>query len=96
MKQGFVYIMTNRLHGVLYIGVTSDLAKRDYEHKQRLCEGFTKRYNLDKLVYYEVFDGIGEAIRREKILKKFLRYEKIALIEKMNPEWNDLTESIFA
>jgi putative endonuclease len=96
MKQGFVYIMTNRTQGTLYIGVTSDLIRRDYEHKSHMIEGFTRRYNLDKLVYYEVFDDIEEAIKREKKLKKFLRYEKIALIEKMNPIWQDLTETIFA
>lgn len=95
MKQGFVYIMTNRKDGVLYIGVTSDLAKRDYEHKSHAVKGFTKRYNLDRLVYYEVFDDITEAIRREKILKKFLRFEKIKLIEKMNPTWSDLSGKIF-
>ena len=96
MKAGFVYVMTNRRDGVLYIGVTSDLLKRDYEHKTHAVAGFTKRYNLDKLVYYEAFDDISEAILREKILKKFLRFEKIALIEKMNPEWKDLTQTIAA
>ena len=96
MKQGFVYIMTNRHDGVLYIGVTSDLVKRDYEHKNGLCDGFTKRYNLDKLVYYEVSEDINEALAREKVLKKYLRYQKIALIEEMNPIWGDLAEHIFA
>jgi putative endonuclease len=96
VKQGFVYIMTNRKDGVLYIGVTSDLAKRNYEHGSHAVNGFTKRYNLDKLVYYQVFDDINEAIVHEKRLKKYLRHAKIALIERMNPEWNNLTETIFA
>lgn len=90
MKQGFVYIMTNRPNGVLYIGVTANLLKRDYEHKTRAHKGFTQRYNLDKLVYYEVFDNIKDAIHREKQLKKYLRFQKIALIQTMNPNWNDL------
>lgn len=96
MKPGFVYIMTNRKEGVLYIGVTSDLLKRDYEHKTHVVDGFTKRYNLDKLVYYEMFEDISEAIVREKRLKKYLRYEKIKLIEMVNPEWKNLTETIAA
>ena len=96
MKQGFVYIMTNIKDGVLYIGVTLDLIKRDYEHKSHAVKGFTKKYNLDKLVYYEVCEEIGEATKREKQLKKYLRFHKIKLIEKMNPAWQDLTETIIA
>lgn len=96
MRLSFVYIMTNRREGTLYIGVTADLIARNYQHKERLCEGFTKRYNLDKLVYYEVFEDIGVAIMREKQLKKLLRFQKIKLIETMNPEWKDLTEAIAA
>lgn len=96
MKRGFVYIMTNKPQGTLYIGVTSDLIKRDYEHKNRLCGGFTKKYNLDKLVYYEIFEDISEAIQREKILKKYLRFEKLKLINNLNPEWNDLSGSLWS
>lgn len=96
MKHGFVYIMTNRKEGTLYIGVTSDLIKRDYEHKSHAVKGFTKKYNLDKLVYYEVYEEITEAIKREKQLKKYLRFQKIELIEKTNPDWHDLTETIAA
>jgi len=96
MKAGYVYIMTNRKDGVLYIGVTSDLVKRDYEHKSHVVKGFTQKYNLDKLVYYEVFDDIGMAIEREKKLKKYLRFQKIRLIETMNPTWRDLSETIYA
>lgn len=88
--------MTNKLQGTLYIGVTSNLIKRDFEHKTGVCDGFTKRYNLNKLVYYEVFDDISEAIAREKRLKKYLRFQKIALIEKMNPAWEDLSKSLAA
>ena len=96
MKYGFVYIMTNRPNGTLYIGVTSNLIKRDYQHKEGLCEGFTKRYNLNKLVYYEIFEDIVEAIKREKQLKKYLRYQKIALIDKFNPTWKDLSNTLAA
>lgn len=94
MKPGFVYIMTNRKDGTLYIGVTSDLIKRDHEHKSHAVRGFTRRYNLDRLVYYELFDDISEAILREKKLKKYLRFQKIALIESQNPQWHDLTPTL--
>ena len=88
--------MTNRKNGTLYIGITYDLQKRDYEHKSHAVKGFTKRYNLDKLIYFEMFDDISEVILREKKLKKYLRYQKTALIETMNPAWSDLSESLFA
>lgn len=94
MPAGYVYILANRPHGTLYIGITSDLQRRIYEHKQRLYEGFTKKYNIDKLVYFEAFDGIETAIIHEKRLKKHFRYQKIALIESMNPEWHDLTQAL--
>ena len=90
----YVYILTNRKDGTLYIGVTSDLVKRVYEHKEGFVAGFTKRYNLKKLVYYEVFDDIYNALQREKNLKHWVRAWKIALIEKQNPEWKDLYEEI--
>lgn len=95
MKENFyVYIMTNRRHGTLYVGVTSDLRKRVYEHKNEIVKGFTSKYHLHKLVYYEVHDSAESAILREKRLKKWKREWKIQLIEKRNPEWRDLTEEI--
>ncbi len=95
MKNGYIYIMTNKPNGILYIGVTSDLAKRAYEHKNSVVTGFTSTYNLKFLVYYEVFDDIKNAIEREKQLKNWHRDWKINLIEKVNPYWNDLYEDIF-
>ena len=94
MKSGYVYILTNKKNGTLYIGVTSDLIKRIWEHKNKVVEGFTEKYNLDKLVYYEVFEDIENAILREKQLKKWHRDWKINQIEKTNPEWKDLYEEI--
>ena len=93
-KQGYVYILTNVVNTVLYIGVTSNLTKRIYEHKNKLVDGFSKNYNLNKLVYYEVSDSILSAIQREKYLKGKKRQYKIDLIESKNPEWQDLYESI--
>ena len=93
-KQYFVYIVTNKKRGVLYIGITSDLPKRIWEHKNKVVEGFTKKYNLDKLVCFEIFDNPENAIKREKRLKKWNRDWKLELIEKSNPEWNDLYEQI--
>ncbi len=89
-KQFYVYIMTNKNNTVLYTGVTSDFNKRVYEHKNKLLEGFTKRYNIDKLVFYEVYDDINNAIAREKQMKSGTRAKKIKLIEEMNSEWKDL------
>lgn len=86
----YIYIISNLKDGVLYTGVTSDIIKRVYEHKQKLAEGFTSKYNLDKLVYYEVFDDIRNAIQREKNIKSWRRDWKVALIEKANPGWKDL------
>ena len=90
----FVYIMTNKPHGTLYIGVTNNLIRRVYEHREVLLEGFTKKYHLKRLVYYEGTDNILSAIQREKNLKHWVRGWKISLIEKMNPEWRDLYEDI--
>jgi putative endonuclease len=90
-KQYYIYIMTNKLYSVLYTGVTSDLEKREYEHKLKLIEGFTKKYNVDKLVYYEVFDSINDAIEREKQIKSGSRQKKMDLISNMNPSWKDLS-----
>jgi len=88
--QSYIYIMTNKKYGTLYIGVTSNLIKRVYEHKNSFIDSFTSKYNLKKLVYYEVFDDINEAIKREKQLKKWKRVWKIELIDKFNPTWKDL------
>jgi len=93
-KNGYVYIMTNKNNTVLYTGVTSDLVKRVYEHKNKLADGFTKKYNAVKLVYYEVFDDTSEAIRREKQIKGGSRDNKVRLIESMNPRWDDLYDDI--
>ena len=94
MKQYYVYILASRKNGTLYTGVTSDLLKRIYEHKQNLMDGFTKKYHVHNLVYYEVHNDIGEAIAREKQIKKWKRRWKIELIEKMNPHWKDLYDEI--
>jgi len=89
-KQYFIYIMTNKNHSVLYTGVTNDLKRRVYEHKNKLTEGFTKKYNTNKLVFYEIYSDINEAITREKQIKGYSRARKIKLIEEMNNQWNDL------
>lgn len=95
MKPGFIYIITNKNNSTLYIGVTSNLIQRIEEHKQkRYQNSFSARYNLDKLVYYETFQMIGDAIGREKQLKGGSRASKIKLIERINPNWNDLYEEI--
>jgi putative endonuclease len=93
-KQYCVYILTNKNNTVLYAGVTSNLKRRVYEHKERLIEGFTKRYNVAKLVYYEVCDEVHSAIAREKQIKAGSRRKKIMLIESMNKEWKDLYEEL--
>lgn len=89
-KQFYVYMLANRPRGVIYIGVTNNVMKRVWGHKQKLAEGFTAKYNVDNLVYYEVFDDIRDAIRCEKQLKNWHRQWKINLIEKSNPTWRDL------
>ena len=93
-KQYFVYILTNKNNTVLYTGITSNLQKRIYEHKEKMVEGFTKRYNISKLVYYEVFEDPVNAISREKLIKGGSRYKKLQLIEGMNKEWRDLYDEI--
>lgn len=90
LKQYYVYILTNKNNTVLYTGVTNDLVKRIYQHKNKVVDGFTKRYNVDKLVYYEIFEDIEFAIMRKKAIKNLLRKKKIALIEKMNPNFEEL------
>ncbi|MBM3131288.1 MAG: GIY-YIG nuclease family protein [Chloroflexi bacterium] len=91
MKQYYVYIMANRTR-MLYTGVTNNLERRVYEHKNRIIPGFTSRYNITRLVYQEVYTDIRDAIAREKQIKGWLRAKKIALIEAVNPKWNDLSE----
>lgn len=86
----YVYILASKKNGTLYIGVTGDLVKRIYEHKEKKIEGFTKKYGVSKLVYFEQTQDVSSAIEREKHLKKWRRQWKIDLIEKMNPEWEDL------
>ncbi len=94
-RGGATYILTNKNHSVLYVGVTSDLVKRMYEHKNKIYESsFTKKYNVDKLVYFEVFHSIEEAIFREKQIKGGSRKKKIDLINAMNPNWEDLTNEV--
>lgn len=93
-KQYYVYIMTNKINSVLYTGVTNDLNRRVFEHKNKLLEGFTKKYNIDKLVFYEAYDDINNAIAREKQIKGGSRAKKIQLIEEMNSKWDDLYDEI--
>ncbi len=95
MKPGFIYIITNKNNTTLYIGVTSDIVQRIKEHQQkRYQNSFSARYNLNKLVYYEAFQMIGDAIGREKQLKAGSRDNKIKLIENINPNWNDLYDEV--
>jgi putative endonuclease len=91
MKQFYVYIITNKSK-TLYVGVTNNLQRRAYEHKNKMIKGFTSKYNITKVVYFEVFNDIESAIKREKQIKGWLRKKKIDLIESMNPEWKDLSE----
>ena len=87
----YVYLLTNQSDAVMYIGVTNDLKRRLLEHRSGLIEGFTKKYHVHKLVYYETFSDINNAIRREKQLKGWIRAKKNALVETMNPKWLDLS-----
>ena len=91
-----VYILASRRNGTLYVGVTSNLIKRVWEHKNKLADGFTELYDVNRLVYYEHFLDAGSAIHREKRLKKYNRKWKTDLIEKANPEWNDLYEDLIS
>lgn len=88
----YVYVLTNKSNRVMYIGVTNNLVRRLYEHKQELIEGFTKRYHVHKLVYFETTTDVRSAIEREKQLKGWRRARKNELVETMNPEWRDLSE----
>jgi putative endonuclease len=93
-KQYYVYIMTNSKNTVLYVGVTNDLTRRVYEHKEKLANGFTRKYNITKLVYYEVFEDIENAILREKQLKAGSRQKKVQLINSINRNWHDLYDEL--
>ena len=90
-RQYYVYMLTNRHNTVLYTGVTNDLLRRVHEHRTKAVAGFTRRYNVDKLVYYEATDDVTGAITREKQIKAGSRAKKVALINRMNPEWRDLS-----
>ncbi len=89
-KHFYVYIMTNKDNSVLYTGVTNDLIRRVYEHKEKLIKGFTKKYNVTKLVYYEIFENSYDSITREKQIKAGSRKKKLDLINKFNKEWKDI------
>jgi len=95
-KQFYVYILASKPNGTLYVGVTSDLVKRVWEHKNKLVKGFTEKYGVDKLAYYEEYIDAENAILREKQIKKWNRSWKLRLIEEKNPEWNDLFDEIKA
>jgi putative endonuclease len=94
LQQYFVYIMTNKPNGVLYVGITNDLINPVYQHKNNLADGFTKKYHLHRLIYYENTNDVYEAIAREKRLKKWHRQWKIDLINQFNPSWADLYNNI--
>ncbi|MCR4263881.1 MAG: GIY-YIG nuclease family protein [Candidatus Roizmanbacteria bacterium] len=89
-KSYYVYILASSKNGTLYIGVTSNLIKRVWQHKNNIAEGFTKKYSIHQLVYFEKYENIEDAIKREKQLKKWNRNWKVVLIEKVNQNWNDL------
>jgi len=93
-SQYYVYMLTNKNNRVLYIGITNDLPRRIYEHKNKLINGFTKKYNLNKLIYYETTEDIFSALEREKQLKNWHREWKLNLINNFNPKWIDLSDYI--
>jgi putative endonuclease len=94
VKNYYVYILSSKRNGTLYTGITSEIVKRVYEHKNGLVEGFTKKYSIHNLVWYEMHEFVESAIAREKQIKKWKRAWKLKLIEKENPEWIDLYESL--
>jgi len=93
-RQYYVYIMTNKRNTVIYTGITNDLRRRVYEHREKQAEGFTKKYNATKLVYYEILQDVENAILREKQIKGGSRRKKIELVDSMNKEWRDLYEEL--
>lgn len=94
MSGGWIYILTNRPNGTLYVGVTSDIARRVWEHREGVADGFTKRHALKRLVYFEPHDDIRDAIQREKLMKHWSRSWKVQLILRSNPDWSDLYEQL--
>ena len=90
--QYYVYLLSSKKNGTLYIGVTNDLERRMFEHKNKLVEGFSSKYGLDKLIYFEIYQYVNDAIKREKNMKKWKRQWKINLVEKDNPNWEDLSK----
>jgi putative endonuclease len=90
LYQYYIYILANVNNTVLYTGVTNDLVRRVFEHKKKIIQGFTSKYNVNKLVYFEIFDFIDLAIKREKQIKGYARHKKDALIDTLNPNWDDL------
>ena len=93
-KEYYIYLLTNKHNNVLYTGVSNDLIRRIYEHKNKLQKGFTEKYNVERLVYYEIYADIADAITCEKQIKGWSRKKKHDLINALNPEWNDLYQSI--
>jgi len=93
-KEYYIYLLTNKHNNVLYTGVTNDLIRRVYEHKNKVQKGFTEKYNVDRLVYYEMYNDISDAITREKQIKGWTRKKKNELISQFNPKWKDLYEDI--
>ena len=96
MRRYYVYILANRRYGVMYVGVTNDLLRRMIQHRTKVVPGFTKEYGVIRLVYFEEYASITEARARERSLKRWRRAWKLALVDKLNPEWRDLTEEHFA
>ncbi len=94
-KTYYTYILANKRNGTLYVGITSDLEKRIVQHKTKMFEGFTQKYDVNMLVYFETTDDVGYAIAREKKIKRWNRKWKLELIEKMNPDWEDLAKDWF-
>jgi len=93
-RQYYVYIVTNKAYGTLYVGITNDLIRRTWEHRNGVVEGFTREHELHRLVWFEVHQDVEEAIRREKLIKKWHRDWKVNLIQARNPEWDDLYKEI--
>jgi len=93
-KEYYIYLLTNKGLNVVYTGVTSNLIRRVYEHKNKMVDGFTKKYNVDRLIYFETYSEITDAIQREKQIKGWIRKKKDELINQMNPEWRDLYEEL--
>lgn len=93
-KEYYIYLLTNKRLNVLYTGVTNDLIRRVYEHKNKLVDGFTKKYNVDRLVHYEAYSDVSDAITREKEIKGWSRTKKNSLINQGNPQWEDLFDEI--